>query len=283
MDLTELAGTTFGPEAHRITESHVADFIAATSDDADRWTDHAPPGYAAALLFRLAPDFLWSDSVRPFTKVLLHSEQQFNWFGEFGVGDLLEISATVGTVRERGGMYFVGFAMRATSAAETILESSSTFLMGAKEVEPAANELTEPEATERGRCDLASDVDVQGDIAQLVKSASRADLVHYAAASGDFNPLHWDHATAVAAGVPGVIAHGLLVASWAAQAAVAHADNDGSRLATMTLRFRNPLFPAVPALVTAQLGEGGSVDLLVTAGDDKLVTGRAALAQADTP
>lgn len=277
MDLTELAGTTFGPVTHPITASHVADFVAATSDDADRWTDHAPPGYAAALLFRLAPDFLWSDSVRPFTKVLLHSEQQFVWHRELRIGELLEISATVDSVRERGGMYFVGFVMSATSGGEEVLQSSSTFLMGSTESAPAATERTEPWATERDRCDLASEVDVRGSTARLVKSASRADLVHYAAASGDFNPLHWDHATAVAAGVPGVIAHGLLVASWAAQAAVAHADNDGSRLGSIKLRFRNPLFPAVSALVTAERGEGGFVDLVVAAGDDKLVTGRGEL------
>lgn len=277
MDLTELAGTTFGPVTHRITESHVADFIAATSDDPDRWTDHAPPGYAAALLFRLAPDFLWSAAVRPFTKALLHSDQQFEWLQDLRLGDLIEITATVETVRERGGMYFVAFAMSAASGGETVLESASTFLMGATESEPSATERTEPGATDRDRCDSASDVEVQGATARLVKSASRADLVHYAAASGDFNPLHWDHATAVAAGVPGVIAHGLLVASWAGQAAVAHADEEGSRLGKLKLRFRNPLFPNVRALVSAELRPDKSVDLLVTAGDDKLVTGRAEL------
>jgi acyl dehydratase len=38
---------------------------------------------------------------------------------------------------------------------------------------------------------------------------TRADLVRYAGASGDFNPIHWNDRTAVAVGLPGVIAHGM--------------------------------------------------------------------------
>ena len=39
---------------------------------------------------------------------------------------------------------------------------------------------------------------------------TRADLVRYAGASGDFNPIHWSDRTAVKVGLPGVIAHGML-------------------------------------------------------------------------
>ena len=39
---------------------------------------------------------------------------------------------------------------------------------------------------------------------------SRADLVRYAGASGDFNPIHWSDRMADAVGLPGVIAHGML-------------------------------------------------------------------------
>ncbi|MEO6879404.1 MAG: MaoC/PaaZ C-terminal domain-containing protein [Mycobacteriaceae bacterium] len=38
----------------------------------------------------------------------------------------------------------------------------------------------------------------------------RVDLVRYAGASGDANPIHWSDRAAVAAGLPGVIAHGML-------------------------------------------------------------------------
>ncbi|MER7458029.1 MaoC family dehydratase [Micromonospora sp. NPDC126480] len=52
---------------------------------------------------------------------------------------------------------------------------------------------------------------------------TRADLVRYAGASGDFNPIHWSDRFATKVGLPGVIAHGMFtmalvgraVAEWA--------------------------------------------------------------------
>lgn len=38
---------------------------------------------------------------------------------------------------------------------------------------------------------------------------TRADLIRYAGASKDFNPIHWSDATAQQAELPGVIAHGM--------------------------------------------------------------------------
>ncbi|MGH3625993.1 MAG: MaoC family dehydratase [Sciscionella sp.] len=38
----------------------------------------------------------------------------------------------------------------------------------------------------------------------------RCDLVRYAGASLDFNPIHWNHRVATAVGLPDVIAHGML-------------------------------------------------------------------------
>jgi acyl dehydratase len=37
----------------------------------------------------------------------------------------------------------------------------------------------------------------------------RVDLIRYAGASGDFNPIHWSERFAVGVGLPGVIAHGM--------------------------------------------------------------------------
>ena len=44
----------------------------------------------------------------------------------------------------------------------------------------------------------------------LVVHVTRADLVRYAGASGDFNPIHWSERFAVGVGLPNVIGHGML-------------------------------------------------------------------------
>jgi acyl dehydratase len=46
----------------------------------------------------------------------------------------------------------------------------------------------------------------------LKKTITRRDIVRYAGASGDFNPLHYDDEYAENAGYDGVIAHGMLTA-----------------------------------------------------------------------
>jgi acyl dehydratase len=49
------------------------------------------------------------------------------------------------------------------------------------------------------------------EIPALVKAPiDRVQLVKYAGASGDFNPIHTDHLFAQEAGLPSVIAHGML-------------------------------------------------------------------------
>jgi acyl dehydratase len=47
-----------------------------------------------------------------------------------------------------------------------------------------------------------------------VNNVTRTDLVRYAGASGDFNPIHHDQTFAEKAGLPTVFAHGMLTAGF---------------------------------------------------------------------
>ncbi|ABY22684.1 MaoC-like dehydratase [Renibacterium salmoninarum ATCC 33209] len=78
-------------------------------------------------------------------------------------------------------------------------------------------------------------------------SFSRADLVRYAGASGDFNPIHWNERFAQEVELPGVIAHGMLTMGAAVQLAVDWVGNPGAVLDYQT-RFTKPvLVPDVEA------------------------------------
>jgi acyl dehydratase len=81
--------------------------------------------------------------------------------------------------------------------------------------------------------------DEGGPIDPLTRAASRADLVRYAGASQDFNPIHWDHVAAVGAGLPGVVVHGLMQSAWMCQAAERH----GAPVGSARFRYRAPLRP----------------------------------------
>lgn len=53
------------------------------------------------------------------------------------------------------------------------------------------------------------DVEVGQEIAARTFPVRRVDLVKYAGASGDFNPIHWNETFAKSVGLPDVIAHGM--------------------------------------------------------------------------
>ncbi len=93
---------------------------------------------------------------------------------------------------------------------------------------------------------------------------TRADLVRYAGASGDFNPIHWSDRVATSVGLPGVIAHGMFTMALVARAVAEW--TGGAEVLELGCKFTNPV--VVPA-------EGG-VDIEVAGeakdGDDGLTT-----------
>lgn len=65
-----------------------------------------------------------------------------------------------------------------------------------------------------------SDLSVGQDIGTRTVEVSRADLIRYAGASGDFNPIHWNDRFARQVELPGVIAHGMFTMGAAVQLVV---------------------------------------------------------------
>ncbi|MGW3646705.1 MaoC family dehydratase [Streptomyces sp. NPDC000878] len=53
------------------------------------------------------------------------------------------------------------------------------------------------------------EVEVGTELPAQTFPVTRATLVQYAGASGDFNPIHWNEKFAVEVGLPDVIAHGM--------------------------------------------------------------------------
>ena len=71
-------------------------------------------------------------------------------------------------------------------------------------------------------------------------TVTRADLVRYAGASGDFNVIHWNERVAKDVGLPDVIAHGMLTMGLAIQVVTDWLD-DPSRLLSYGCRFTRPV------------------------------------------
>ncbi|BBJ41819.1 MaoC family dehydratase [Streptomyces antimycoticus] len=103
---------------------------------------------------------------------------------------------------------------------------------------------------------------------------NRADLVRYAGASGDFNPIHWNEKFAKEVGLPDVIAHGAYTMAQAARVVTEWAGDPGA-LVEYGVRFTRPVVVPnddkgalieIGAKVTAKLDdEARTVRLDITA------------------
>ena len=72
---------------------------------------------------------------------------------------------------------------------------------------------------------------------------ARADLVRYAGASGDFNPIHWNERFATDVGLPNVIAHGMFTMAVAVRVVTDWLGDPGA-VVEYGVRFTRPI--AVP-------------------------------------
>lgn len=108
---------------------------------------------------------------------------------------------------------------------------------------------------------------------------TRADLVRYAGASTDFNPIHFSERFAGQVGLPGVVAHGMLTMGCALRV-VTDWLGDPARVRSYFVRFTKPVL--VPddetgtevtftATVSAVDGTLATIGINAVAGGDKVL------------
>lgn len=237
-----LEGLTFPDRPYRLCSEKVDEFVAVTGDDSDRWSEAAPPGMAAALLFVVAPELLDSPAV---AGAVVHGEQSFTWHAPLYRESELRVTGAVERVRSRGAVSFVTFVLTATSGDEPVVEGRSLFLIGPTRGDDEP--VVPPPPPQQRAVTAPPGLDLPAP-----RSASRADLIRYAAATRDWNPIHWDHDAAVEATLGGVVVHGLLQAAWLTQVA-ALLGSPPRPLESARFRFTAPLRPGTPASIEGSL------------------------------
>ena len=125
------------------------------------------------------------------------------------------------------------------------------------------------------------DVQVGHELPAQTFPITRADLVRYCGASGDFNIINWNERIAKAVGLPDVIAHGMYTMAVAGRVLTDWAGDPGA-LESYGVRFSRPL--VVPdddqgAVLSVsgtveELLDGGRVAVAMTAtvGEDKVLS-----------
>ena len=120
---------------------------------------------------------------------------------------------------------------------------------------------------------------VGDELPEQTYTVTRAALVRYAGASGDFNPIHWSQRVATSVGLPGVIAHGMYTLALAARALDTWARATG-QVRELSCKFTKPVVVpddetgvevVVRGTVKNVTDEGVHIALEVTSGGEKVL------------
>jgi acyl dehydratase len=124
------------------------------------------------------------------------------------------------------------------------------------------------------------DIEVGTELPAQAFPVTRATLVQYAGASGDFNPIHWNEKFAKEVGLPDVIAHGMFTMAEAIRVVTDWVGDPGA-VVEYGVRFTRPVVVPnddqgatveVGAKVTAKLDDNTvRVDLTATSAGQKVL------------
>jgi acyl dehydratase len=230
----ELVGRSYPPSAvYEVGRAKIAEFAAAIGEDdpvhrdadAARAAGHpdviAPPTFAIVVSLEAAIVVLDDPEVALDYSRVVHGEQRFAHHRPIRAGDRLVADDDHRRGPQRGRQR-PAHRPGSTSPPRTARRSAP-----------------------RRRCwspgggmRLRADVDGRHRAPRAGLPGHPADLVRYAGASGDFNPIHWNERVATEVGLPGVIAHGMFTMALAGRAVTAGPATRGRR------RLPRPLRPA---------------------------------------
>ncbi len=128
-----------------------------------------------------------------------------------------------------------------------------------------------------------ADIEVGYELPSQQFPITRADLVRYCGASGDFNIIHWNERIATSVGLPNVIAHGMFTMAEAVRVVTDWLGDPGA-LVDYGCRFTRPVVVAdddngalltVTAKVTEKRDDNTALITISASCDDATVLGKA--------
>ncbi|NUS44298.1 MAG: (R)-hydratase [Mycobacteriaceae bacterium] len=191
---------------------------------------------------------------------LLHVEQELRCHRPVVAGDRLLYDVTVDSRRELAGGDIIVVSTAISDVDTGPVQSVHTTLIGrrgdpARDIETLSMpERPIPLPTEsdaapvprrrytprRPRPAAAGDISAGRRFPARSYRLARGDLVNYAGVSGDNNPIHWNDAAALAAGMSSVVAHGMLTMGMAA-GYLSEFLSDPGAVTTLAVHFANPV------------------------------------------
>ena len=207
----------------------VDDYLQAVGDELPiyRETGLAPPLYATASSLGL---LLKALDLPPGA---IHSLQEVEVLAPIRLSQELRATAAIERPRQRNGLTFItaNCALESDSGGE-VLNARSTVM-----VDDGATSQPERDASPR------SGSKAPGDLPVVSRVITQEQLVAYAAASGDDNPLHLDAGFAAGTRFGGIIAHGMLTLAFISEMMTAGLGERWLTGGSLRVRFKGAARP----------------------------------------
>lgn len=230
----ELAGKVYPPITYAVTAEAIRRYAAATNEDNPRFTGEspvAPPCFPIVAAMPVIAGVMFDPELGANLPRLVHGEQEHVLLAPILPGDSLTVEGRLASVeaKESGETFTILTTLTGPGGVAAELRSLMFIRGGAgRGVRTQAAAPPRPAAAFEASMRVAED-----------------QTVRYAEASGDHNPIHLDEEFARnAAGLPGVILHGMCTMAFAAKAVLdGSCGGEPERLRRVGVRFSRPVFP----------------------------------------
>jgi acyl dehydratase/putative sterol carrier protein len=260
----DLVGKTWDGGFAFVEPKHVAAYAKATNDESpDYFGDDAiaPPMFHVRLfkdlMFAIAGDReLDLDLVR-----LVHGEHDATFHRPLRPWDLVQLRARLENIEEKSSGKLVTSRLFGFVEGALAIECKTSYFVRAAKKEDGGGGEKKPEQAPP-----------KPDWTRSFATAPDQSL-RYAEASLDVNPIHVDPKAAAAAGLPGLILHGLCTQAMSGANVLAQKGRSPRRLKRLSVRFSKPVLNG-QTLTVWGWDKGRAVEFLVMGPDDKpVITG----------
>ena len=240
-------GKEYEPVVYKVTEEAIRNYARAYGDTNYRYYDGtmAPPIFAVVYELPML-EKAWCDEglhggpeeAKRNVLMLVHGEQQMKFHAPIRPGDTITAKAKVSNIVDKGSGEIVTFhVVSLNQNDEKVVESEwSLFIRGIGSgkrpkkdptKKPPREEILEPQLAFRNLIRVREGI-----------------TYDYAEASNDHNPIHLDDKVAQAAGLKGIIVHGLCTMAMSMKGLIdSYCDGDPTKLVHLGVRFTSPVYP----------------------------------------
>jgi len=203
----------------------------------------APPLFVSRVFMVVAEGILLHPKLKLNVLKMVHAEQSIEFLTPLRVGMKIVPRARIAAVREASSGEMVDVEIECLHDGAVAVKGVATMFVRGKRRGAGGSK---GNAADEPSFEAADSFSV--DPGQPAK---------YAAASGDYNPIHRKMLAARLAGFKAPIAHGLCVLAMTAASLVKlYGDNDPARLKSLSVRFSKPVFPGQELTLKTALVDG---------------------------